>query len=1243
MNLSGLLPLIESLAAFDSLTAALREQSTVIADVIESARAPVLAALSRTLDAPLVVLTARSDRAKQIADELGVWVSTTDSVIASEAKQSPITSGIALSQRSLLATLAPHASAGVTNVLPFPEPDPLFYERMPWNAETIAARLGALAALAQRRGIRLDAPAPIVVTSVRAVMQRTVPPAAFLAAMRVLRRGESRPLIDLLSALVTLGYEYEAVVETPGAFSRRGGILDIWAPASAQPVRIEFVGDEIASLRAFDPATQRSAQEIDALTVVPASEALPGRGRDAIGRLKQLDLDAPHPVAAATFRQDLESLEDGRRFRGIEFYLQYFYPNPASLAEHLPENAWLIVENWSEIEATAQSLEFQAEDVRGDLEARRELPPNIATPYFPWDALRARLLARRRLLLDYASPGESIQLPFTPGPRYGGQLRKALDDVVKLREEKAHIVIVTRQAERLSEIMRERNLFIKPTDQIDAAPKPGYISLVQGALAEGWTLKAEGGRTLAPHASAGVKDEKEDSPHPSSFTPASAITAGADVLHTLTDAELFGWSRPKPRRAAKPRAASPEAFFADLAVGDYIVHIDHGIGIFRGLTRLALNGPEREFLLIEYDRGDKLYVPVHQIDRLSRYVAPGGKAPALHRLGTADWAQVKERTRKAVEDIADELLELYAAREIVSGHAFSPDNPWQHELEASFPYVETEDQLHAIDAVKADMERAKPMDRLVVGDVGYGKTEVALRAAFKAVTDGKQVGVLVPTTVLAQQHFNTFKERLAPFPINVEMLSRFRSTKEQDEIVEKIKSGGVDIVIGTHRLLSGDVQFKDLGLLIIDEEQRFGVVHKERLKQLRQEVDVLTLTATPIPRTLYLSLSGARDMSTIETPPEDRLPIRTYVAEYDERLVRDAILRELDRGGQVFFVHNRVRGINIVADQLRKLVPEANVAVGHGQMAEDQLEQVMVEFAAGQHDVLVCTTIIESGIDIPNVNTLIVNHADKFGLAQLYQLRGRVGRSAARAYAYFLYEKNHPLSAEAHERLQSIAEATELGAGFQIAMRDLEIRGAGEILGAQQHGHISAVGFDLYCRLLASAIDAARARKRNEGAPAEKKSATLLGLAPTIDLPLQAHLPEDYVPESALRLKLYRRLADITTYAQVDEIEHELQDRFGAPPEQVANLMYLLRLRVAAIQAQLAAIAIEDGRIVLKFGNPDGALAARLNARFKDRVRIARDRAWLNGPDSDINWREHLMDMLKVATDIAVDSHLKAG
>jgi len=1186
MNLSGLLPLIESLDAFKRLTTELRDHATITTDVIESARAPMLAALSRGLYVPMVILTARSDRAKQIASELNIW-SPDSAVIASEAKQSQQSKSEIASQKPL----------AMTNVYDFPEPDPLFYERIPWSAETSAARLSALAALAQN-------PAPIIVTSVRALMQKTVPPADLVSGMRVLRRSESINLTDLLSAIVTLGYNYEVVVETPGTFSRRGGILDVWCPSAPQPVRIEFVGNEIDSLREFDPATQRSAKQVKALMIAPASEALPGRGRDVAAKVAAWDLSTCHPIAESGFKRDRESLEEGRRFPGIEFYLQYFYSQPASLIDHLSNAGLLVVEDWSEIEATAQSLEFQAEEVRGDLQARRELPHDVAPPYFSWNILRDQMLQRKRLLLDYATPGDAMQLPFTPGPRYGGQLRKVIDELFKLREQDARIVIVTRQAERLSELLRERDFFSKPTNHVEKVPEPGHIVLIQGAISEGWKL--EGG-----------KQNAESSELPTAY------------CLLLTDAELFGWSRPKPRRVAKAKAASPEAFFSDLAIGDYIVHIDHGIGIFRGLTRIALSGPEREFLQIEYQRGDMLYVPVHQIDRLSRYTAPGGHAPTLSRLGTAEWAQVKERTRKAVADIADELLELYAKREIVAGHAFAPDTQWQHELEASFGYVETEDQLQVIEQVKADMEKARPMDRLVVGDVGYGKTEVALRAAFKAATDGKQVAILVPTTVLAQQHYNTFNERLAPFPLIVEMLSRFRSDKEQNEIVEKIKTGGVDIVIGTHRLLSDDVQFKDLGLLIIDEEQRFGVSHKERLKQLKSQVDVLTLTATPIPRTLYLSLSGARDMSTIETAPEDRLPIRSYVAEFDERLVREAILRELDRGGQVFIVHNRVRGINIFAEQIRKLVPEANIAVGHGQMSEGDLERVMLEFSTGKYDVLVCTTIIESGIDIPNANTLIVNHADKFGLAQLYQLRGRVGRSTSRAYAYFLHEKNHPLSAEAHDRLQSIAEASELGAGFQIAMRDLEIRGAGDILGARQSGHIADVGFDLYCRLLANAVDFARAKSQGDETQVAPRSTALA--SPLIDLPLQAQLPEDYVPESGLRLKLYRRLADIRTESQVEEIAKELGDRFGKPPEQVENLLYLLRLKVAATQVNLGSISMEDGRIVIKYGREDEALSARLTRQFK--IRAGRDRAWLTAPDSNPKWREQLSAVVKAIVD----------
>lgn len=1154
MNLSGLLPLFESLTEFKQLSADLRAQLTTTSDVIESARTPLIVALARELRAPILLVTPRSDRAKQLVDELNVW------------------------------------GQDDTRIAFFAEPDPLFYERMPWSAETIAARLNAMAAL-------VSDPPPIIVTSTRALMQKTMPKGDFRAAVRVLRVGEKTSLTELLSALVVLGYQPEPVVESPGAFSRRGGILDIWTPANLQPVRIEFVGDEVGSIRAFDPATQLSAKAMRAMTIVPASESLPGRGRDVIERISSWDLSACHPIAESTFKQDRDVLVDGHRFRGIEFYVQYFYSQAASFIDHLSENGLLILESWSDIESTAQSLEFQAEEVRADLQARRELPSGVVPPYTNWEALRAQILSHRRLLLDYASPGDSIRFPFTPNERFGGQLRKVMDELKRLRDVNARVVVVSRQAERLSELLREREFFVKPRESLDRVPESGHLALIKGALSEGFKLSLP--------------------------QPTSEATVVPGTFELLTDSELFGWSRPKARRSAQALKASPEAFFADLAIGDHVVHVDHGIGIFRGLERIALNGPEREYLLIEYANTDRLYVPVHQIDRLGRYVGADGHTPALHRLGTAEWAQVKERTRKAVEDIEEDLLELYAAREVVPGHAFAPDDELQRELESSFPYVETEDQLRAVEDAKADMELPRPMDRLVVGDVGYGKTEVALRVAFKAATDGKQVAILVPTTVLAQQHYTTFKERLAPFPIQVEMLSRFRTDTEQKEIIEKIHSGLVDIVVGTHRLLSDDVKFKDLGLVIVDEEQRFGVTQKERLKQLRQQIDVLTLTATPIPRTLYMSLSGVRDMSTIASPPEDRLPIRTYVAEYDERLVRDAILRELDRGGQVYFVHNRVRGIHIIADQLRKLVPEATIAIGHGQMPEEELENVMLEFASGRYDVLVCTTIIESGLDIPNANTIIIHHADKFGLAQLYQLRGRVGRSAARAYAYFLHEKNQPMSEEARERLQSIAESSELGAGFQIAMRDLEIRGAGEILGARQSGNIAAVGFDLYTRLLAGAIE--NKKLAVEGV----KPRTNLGFAPTIDLPLQAHLPEFYVKDAPLRLRLYRRLADMSTSESVEQIAHEFQDRFGAPPEEVENLLYLLRLKVAAIAARVESIAMDDRRVLVKFGREDRALQERLTNKFKDRVRASRDRVWVAGPESDFKWQTRLLDVLK--------------
>lgn len=1158
--------------------------------VLDAARPFVLAALHKFWanatepTSPMVVVTARTERAKQLWMDLIAW------------------------------------SAQPDRIFYFAEPDPLMYERMPWNVETIALRLAALSALARhgQKNTQETFP-PLVITTMRALMLRTAPRAAFQRNVFVLKRGENLSLMSMLRAWSELGYEASSVVDAPGLFSRRGGIVDIWLPSRANPVRIELIGDEIETLREFDPTTQRSGRVIDMLLITPASEAEISLAPQASERAQALDISNMHPVAANTLRQDLDALASKRRFRGFEFYLPYFYKEGASLLDYLPEHALIVADDWQELEAMTEQFEQQAEQVRGDLEGRGELPRNFAKPYFTWQELRDKLLTHSRLLFDYRGVEQAPVLPFVSGERFGGQVKRVVDEMMRQRTQGARIVAVTRQAERIADLLRERDFFVKPKTEIQYAPEAGHVVLMQGAISEGFTLKIAGS-TL----------EQSNVPEPSTFT-----------LQLLTDAEIFGWSRPKPRRLTTQytRPQAPEAFFADLSEGDFVVHIDHGIGMFRGLKKLDLGGPDTEYLLLEYAQGDRLYVPVHQLDRLSRYVAPGGHKPTLHRLGTAEWVQVKERTKKAVAEIAQDLLELYATREIVTGHAYSEDTQWQFELEASFPYVETQDQLTVIDAVKRDMQQKRPMDRLVVGDVGYGKTEVALRAAFKAVMDGKQVAILVPTTVLAQQHFNTFQERLAPFPVTVEMLSRFRSDKEQDEIVKKLAAGTIDIVIGTHRILSQDVAFKDLGLLIVDEEQRFGVQHKERLKQLRAHVDVLTLTATPIPRTLYLSLSGARDMSTIETPPDERLPIRTYVSAYEEGLMRDAILRELDRGGQVFFVHNRVQGIGILADQLRKLVPEARVGIGHGQMHEDQLELVMSEFAAGKYDVLVCTTIIESGIDIPNANTIIINNADRFGLAQLYQLRGRVGRSAARAFAYFLYDKRANISDEARLRLQTIAEASELGAGFQVAMRDLEIRGAGEILGARQSGHIAAVGLDLYARLLAGAIQEARAASAaGEPGNANGKNAGLAGEpinpahrilnAPSIDLPLVSQIPEEYVADAALRLRLYRRLADVNDEKQINDMVREFQERFGPLPPELENLFYVLRLKLAATRADIATITLDDGRIMARFRSEDNARLEKLNKKWGQRVRASRDRMWIAGPDVNAGWREQLMQVM---------------
>jgi transcription-repair coupling factor (superfamily II helicase) len=1167
MNLSSLLSLVQDIPSYRELIESLRGQDAapqslfypLTLSLLSAARPYLIAALQQDLERSILVVTARPEQATQLHSQLRLW------------------------------------SARPESVLLFPEPNALPYEQIAWDVETIQQRTRVLAMLLQ--WWEKSTLSPIIITSARALMQKTIPVSEFRAGVHTLLQGQRVSLEKMLADWVSLGYQPASLVEEPGTFSRRGGIIDVFSPHGDWPVRIELFGDEIESLRLFEPDTQRSQERVSSYTVVPASEAVPKHGPMAAQQAAQLELSACHESAAADFKGNLQALEEGRHFRGIEFYIPYLYSEPGNLIDFLPADGILAIDDLMELEAAIADLEAGALELEKNLLEAGELPSGFPVPYFTWDELQEALLDRHPLVLGYDGEEHPLSQLFAPGPRYGGRLKQVLDDWQRMLHEGQRIVVVSRQAQRLAELWGEREDTISPVESIAQLPPLRSLIMVQGTLAEGWIL-----------------------------APATCCL--------MTDAEIFGWSRPLPRRVRRPRAVTPEAFFADMSPGDYVVHIEHGIGLFHGLVELTLDGIRREYLEVEYDGGDRLYVPIHQADRLSRYVGASDRPPALHRLGAADWAQVKARAKRAVADIARELLELYAAREVIPGHAFSPDNPWQAELEVSFPYIETEDQLRAIEEIKADMEQAKPMDRLVCGDVGYGKTEVALRAAFKAVMDHKQVAVLVPTTVLAQQHYMTFQERLKPFPVEVEMLSRFRSRGEQQEILKRLKAGLTDIVIGTHRLIQTDVAFKDLGLLVIDEEQRFGVTHKEKLKQMRKEVDVLTLTATPIPRTLYMSLTGVRDMSTIDTPPEERLPVKTHVGEYDETLIRRAILRELDRGGQVYFVHNRVQSIHLIARRLERIVPEATLAIGHGQMPEAQLEQMMLDFAAGKIDILICTSIIESGLDIPNVNTLIVNRANQFGLADLYQLRGRVGRGARRAYAYFLYDHPHRLTDTARQRLQTILEASELGAGFSIAMRDLEIRGAGDLLGTRQHGHIAAVGFDLYCRLLAQAV-----RELKEEPEGEIPSALSdpLASAVSIDLPLPAFIPKDYVPDSSLRLRLYRRMAGLATMDEIEDMQRELTDRFGSLPEAVANLLYQLRLKVLALRAGVQGISTEKGQIVVRMtpleacperSRRDTAVK-RLQMRLIGQARVGQRQVWLPLHQKHNVWRGELVRVLE--------------
>jgi transcription-repair coupling factor (superfamily II helicase) len=1103
--------------------------------LLRSARPALLTALWADMQAPVLVITDRMDRVGTYLDEIGFWQEDCRRLV-------------------------------------FAEPVPLFYEQAAWGTQTRRDRLQVLSAFSEYHLPGSDAPDshPLVVACAKAVMTRTLPRRDFLKAILRLSVGSAYPLDKLLAQLVRIGYQPDEIVSEPGQFARRGGIVDIWPMTDDQPIRLDFFGDDLDTIKRFDPASQRAVLPLVKINISPAREYL-----------------LPD-----------EQLPDFEGQSFSEYHLPILHGYPASILDYLPRNTLVILDDSAKLQGSVDEIEEEAVKLRNESIWDGLLQSDYPIPYLTWSEIQDSLTRMTVADLGFGSAGEPSDLAeaFQPNQRFAGRLNSFIDSLYESAHRGFKQIVITRQKPRLEELWNDRTDYVEGISE-----KPVFQ---EGSLLSGFILRDEDGKP--------------------SFL--------------YSDSEVFGWEKPQSRRKQIQSVEVPEAQYADFKPGDLVVHMDHGIGIFQGLVRKSLDGLQREFLALEYDAGDMLYVPIPQADRLTRYVGPDNQHPTLTRLGGQEWSNTKSKVRYAVQEIAQDLLDLYAQRQVAEGHAFSPDSTWQMELEGSFPYVETPDQMTAIQAVKRDMENLRPMDRLLCGDVGYGKTEVALRAAFKAVMDGRQVAVLVPTTVLAQQHYDTFRQRLQPFPANVEMLSRFRSPREQDEIIRKLGLGQIDIIIGTHRLISQDVQFKDLGLVIIDEEQRFGVTHKEHLKKLRTEVDVLTLTATPIPRTLYMALTGVRDISTINTPPEERLPVITHVGPYSPKLVRQAIQRELERGGQIFFLHNRVQTIPAMLMHLKKLVPEARIGIGHGQMDEHQLAAVMQQFNAGEIDILLCTSIIESGLDIPNANTLIVDRADTFGLAQLYQLRGRVGRGAQRAYAYFFRHTHRAPTAEGQERLEVIAENTQLGAGYSIAMRDLEMRGAGELLGMRQSGYIASVGFHLYTRLLASAVNQQR---RLRGLPAAEGTAPLLEkeivLPVQVDLPLAIEIPEEYVADMGMRLKLYRRIADADGPDMVDELGNEFTDRFGPLPQAVINLLFQMKVKLLAEQAHLASVSLESGQIVLRYPPLPEGVSQRILPMIGLDARAGKNAYWMPFDAESMDWQQKLVDSL---TELV---HLRSG
>jgi transcription-repair coupling factor (superfamily II helicase) len=1066
----------------------------------------------------------------------------------------------------LVHDLVPFLGADAVELLPAWETLP--FERVSPATETMGRRLrtmwrlrhGSAAGSASQRDSGAQPTAFLVVAPIRALLQRLGPKVEDAEPV-VVRQGADLDPEDLVARLVHAGYRREYQVEARGELAVRGGIVDVFGSTASHPIRIDLFGDEVERLTAFEIAGQRSVADLEQVELFGCREIV--LTKDVRERARLLSVDAPFA------RDNFTRIADGELFDGMESWLPWLSAEEHLFTDLLDERCRVVLVEPRRLRDRAAELLDEEVALSESLATTWGPQASDATTAMPrlhlgFDRLLAHTTAKVASLLAVAESSRTVTLQASGWP-------PMLGDSAGL-------------ARRLSELVRAGNRIVICADGRGSAERMATVLEGEGLscgllLDQPPAVRDAGIRRPGVHIVVAPLDR-------GGLIPSSklAIVAEPDVT-----------GRRRPHRQARPRPRATEGFFDDLAPGDYVVHNVHGVARFAGMVTRAMGGAERDYLQLEYRGGDRLYLPSEQIDAITPYT--GGESPALNRMGGAEWSRQKARVRAAVREVAKELVELYRRRQSVPGHSFAPDTPWQTELEQAFLYPETPDQLKAIDDVKADMERALPMDRLVCGDVGFGKTEVAVRAVFKAVQDGYQAAILVPTTLLAQQHFQTFSDRYAPYPVRVEVLSRFLTVSEARKVVEGLADGSVDVVIGTHRLLTPDVRFKRLGLLVVDEEQRFGVSHKEAIKQLTIGVDVLTLTASPIPRTLEMSLTGIRDLSLITTPPSERQPILTYVGEQDERAVAEALRRELLREGQIFYVHNRVHDIERVAADLRALVPDARIAVAHGQMDEGTLEQVVLDFWAGGYDVLVCTTIIESGIDMPSVNTLVVDRADRLGLGQLHQLRGRVGRAGRRAYAYLLFPPDHVLSEQAYERLRTIGEHTELGSGFKIAMRDLEIRGAGNLLGRDQSGHIAAVGYDLYVRLVAEAVSELK------GEPVR------VPVDITVDLPVDAFLPPEYVEREDLRLEAYRRLAEVRDPAAVEDLRTEWLDRYGPLPREAEALVAVGRLRAECVRTGVTEVTASVARPGGGGPGRTGEAVARLapiRLRASARVRLVR-------------------------------------